>query len=119
VSLLGYLLAAGLLLILVGWLGGAIAATGERFLLNFATVPGSTSFAITEANPTPALKAPAIALAIQGISKAPDIMVLTLFWGLIGASYLLLRKDAGGQEPEDLWQPSGDTSPDLPSLPAS
>ncbi len=33
----------------------------------------------------------------------PLIAVYAVSWALIGGIYLLLRQDAGGQEPEDLW----------------
>ena len=33
----------------------------------------------------------------------PTVVVITLFWNLVGGTYLLLRRDAGGQEVEDVW----------------
>ena len=42
---------------------------------------------------------------------------LTLAFGLLGGVYLLLRRDACGQEAEDLWEPPKGPSEPLPSLP--
>ncbi|NND95969.1 MAG: hypothetical protein HKN47_01415 [Pirellulaceae bacterium] len=48
----------------------------------------------------------------------PTIVALTLFWSLVGGVYLLLRRDAGGQEVEDIWQPPPQTVEPLPKLPS-
>jgi hypothetical protein len=42
---------------------------------------------------------------------------LTLAFGLLGGVYLLLRRDACGQEVEDLWEPPKTPSEPLPRLP--
>ena len=47
----------------------------------------------------------------------PVIVTITLFWGLLGGVYLLLRRDAGGQEVEDLWLPPSEPAEPLPNLP--
>lgn len=36
------------------------------------------------------------------VMQLPWIIVITLFWAIVGGGYLLLRRDAGGQEVEDL-----------------
>lgn len=46
----------------------------------------------------------------------PQLMAFALTWSLIAACYLLLRRDAGGQEVEDLWQTPIDTPARLPKL---
>ncbi|KAA5546205.1 hypothetical protein FYK55_04765 [Roseiconus nitratireducens] len=43
--------------------------------------------------------------------------LITLGIALLGASYLLLRRDAGGQEVEDLWFPPAEVDEPLPELP--
>lgn len=49
----------------------------------------------------------------------PPVVVATLFWSLLGGVYLLLRRDAGGQEVEDLWIAPAVDRPALPELPKS
>lgn len=56
-------------------------------------------------------------LTQQVLQLFPTVVVLTLLWSLIGGVYLLLRYDAGGQDVEDLWQPSPRATPSLPSIP--
>ena len=52
------------------------------------------------------------------------IMVIVCAWlatlamGLTGGVYLLLRRDAGGQEVEDFWSPPQESDPPLPELPS-
>jgi hypothetical protein len=46
----------------------------------------------------------------------PVAVAVTLAWGLVGGVYLLLRRDAGGQEVEDVWIPPSEPAPPLPSL---
>lgn len=47
----------------------------------------------------------------------PWVVVVTLGWSLVGGIYLLLRYDTGGQEVEDLWQPTPPPKPPLPQIP--
>lgn len=49
----------------------------------------------------------------------PQCVVFALSWGLLGGIYLLLRRDTGGQEVEDLWLPVPRRGVELPSLPDS
>lgn len=42
---------------------------------------------------------------------------MTLAFGLLGGVYLLLRRDACGQDVEDLWEPTGTPREPVPSLP--
>jgi hypothetical protein len=51
------------------------------------------------------------------LSWFPLAVAVTLFWGLVGGVYLLLRWHAGGQEVEDVWTEPLRSSPPLPSLP--
>ena len=44
----------------------------------------------------------------------PIVVMITLFWGLMGGLYLLLRQSAGGQEVEDLWIPERSAPDPLP-----
>jgi len=61
---------------------------------------------------------PSVLLRTQQVLQYfPTVVVLTLAWSLLGSLYLLLRYDAGGQEVEDLWQPSPPDLPPLPDLP--
>lgn len=46
----------------------------------------------------------------------PVVMMLTMFWALVGGVYLLLRHDAGSQEIEDIWQPKPKPTTPLPEL---
>ena len=46
----------------------------------------------------------------------PLLICITLFWSLVGGVYLLLRKDSGGQDVEDLSQPTPVNKPSLPKL---
>ncbi|TWU56499.1 hypothetical protein Poly51_24100 [Rubripirellula tenax] len=48
--------------------------------------------------------------------QLPIIISVTLFWGLGGGVYLLLRAAAGGQEVEDLWIPPTAPTQSMPSL---
>jgi hypothetical protein len=47
----------------------------------------------------------------------PRLVWLTQMGTLCGGVYLLLRYDAGGQEVEDIWQPTPEPRVDLPELP--
>lgn len=49
----------------------------------------------------------------------PFVVSMTLFWSLVGGVYLLLRRDAGGQEIEDLWQPTSLPTKPLPKIPTN
>ena len=73
-----------------------------------------------------ALPLPAGGEAASGVAATADLWLrflpivtcVALSWGLVGGVYLLLRRDAGGQEVEDLWQPRPPQRPQpLPPLP--
>ncbi len=53
------------------------------------------------------------------LNHFPIAVLATLGWGLIGGVYLLLRRDAGGQDVEDIWMPPVKPRPRLPSVPNS
>ena len=53
------------------------------------------------------------------IRHLPSVVSLTLGGALVGGIYLLLRQDAGGQEPEDLWEPVARSPDRLPELPGA
>ncbi len=57
-----------------------------------------------------------IAAADSIFRHIPIVAMLTVSWALIGGVYLLIRRDAGGQEIEDLWQPVMPPPPPLPEL---
>ena len=57
-----------------------------------------------------------IATTKEFLSCVPTIVAVTVAAGLIGGIYLLLRCDAGGQEPEDIWEPPPIKKRLLPSL---
>ncbi len=59
------------------------------------------------------------AIAQEFLVRLPLVVAITLFWALVGGVYLLLRQDAGGQEVEDIWQPSEKPPAPLPELPVS
>ena len=46
----------------------------------------------------------------------PVAVAVTRAWGLVGGVFVLLRRDAGGQEVEDVWIPPAEPAPPLPSL---
>ncbi|MEM9643869.1 MAG: hypothetical protein AAF989_02650 [Planctomycetota bacterium] len=47
----------------------------------------------------------------------PACVAFALSWGMVGGTYLLLRRDCGGQEVEDLWIPERKSTTELPELP--
>ena len=47
----------------------------------------------------------------------PLVVDITLAWGCVGGVYLLLRRDAGNQELEDIWLPTPKPIVPLPELP--
>jgi hypothetical protein len=57
------------------------------------------------------------ATARDALSLIVSAWQLTLMFALLGGVYLLLRRDAGGQEVEDLWTPPSPPSQLLPDLP--
>lgn len=70
--------------------------------------------AIVSVGPTDNLQ---IVAAIKVIETIIAAWQITLFLGLLGGIYLLLRSDAGGQEAEDFWSPPTGPSQPLPELP--
>lgn len=51
------------------------------------------------------------------LASFPNVVALSLLWSLIGGVYLLLRWDAGGQEVEEIWEPTVAHRVPLPELP--
>jgi hypothetical protein len=89
------------ILTVAGWLAFAIG-----------TAAGQVSIATLElAGATRSLQLTVLAI----LGYFPQIVMLTLFWSLVGGSYLLLRFDAGGQEVEDLWMPVDESGRRLPT----
>ncbi|MDM4016820.1 hypothetical protein [Roseiconus lacunae] len=102
-QLVGYVVLAMLLVALTQWFSSAALAAA-----NFAWmhVPG----AMTHARE----------FQISAIAATASVAVawcLTLQFGLLGGIYLLLRRDTGGQEVEDFWQPDRMPQAPLPDLP--
>lgn len=99
-QLLLYLAVTGGLLWVIAGLYGCIAQTAVMFA-------ASTS-----------IDGPAVPAAVSFFAILPVVGVITVFFGCCGGIYLLLRLDAGGQEPEDLWVDGTDVKIPLPNLPA-
>ena len=59
-----------------------------------------------------------IEFSTRFLSHVPAIALITSLWSLIGGIYLLLRYDTGGQEVEDLWQPTPRPDSPLPEIPS-
>lgn len=55
--------------------------------------------------------------AVLLLEQFPRVIVITMAWGSVGGVYLLLRRDAGNQEVEDVWIPVSAPGPSLPQLP--
>ncbi len=103
IQLVFYVLFSVLLLTVVGSLASAVAWSASEIATSALWFVGSSD-------------------ALQRITSSilwrfPAVVVLTLTWSLVGGVYLLLRYDAGGQEVEDLWQPTPPERPSLPDLP--
>ena len=106
-QLVGYCLLALLLLSIIGLLAAGVSASAISVT---TAVLGMGS----DGN------APMLVRRVAALlSWFPVAVMVTLAWGLSGGIYLLLRRDAGGQEVEDVWLPPSDPQPPLPSLPRS
>jgi hypothetical protein len=89
------------ILTVAGWLALAIStAAGQVSIATLELAGSSRSLQLT---------------VLAMLSYFPQIVMLTLFWSLVGGIYLLLRFDAGGQEVEDLWMPVDESGRPLPS----
>ncbi len=95
-----YALVAAVPLCIIDGLARAVALSGS-FVLGGMIGDGESPLAST---------------VVQLLHYLPVVVSLTLVWGLVGGIYLLLRQDAGGQEPEDLWQPGAVAEGPLPTL---
>ncbi len=89
------------ILTVAGWLAAAVGAAAGQVSLAALELAGSPR----------SLQQTVISI----LSFFPLIVMLTLFWSLVGGIYLLLRFDAGGQEVEDLWLPAADSADRLPT----
>jgi hypothetical protein len=89
------------------WVIGLLASG----VASAAIVVAAEMLALTGCSPT------VLQITHQILQYFPTVVVLTLLWSLLGGVYLLLRYDAGGQEVEDLWQPTPQPTPSLPELP--
>ncbi len=85
-----------------------------------ATAAGFVAESMIGGVPAPtAIRSPLTTRLLELLAYLPVVVSLTVAGSLLGGVYLLLRQDAGGQEPEDLWAPPpGDEAP-LPELPAA
>lgn len=79
-----------------------VAAAGRSVVVTMLDLGGGTTATI--------------AAATMVCRSIPVVVSFTVAWGLIGGVYLLVREATGGQEPEDLWQPSPDDPPTMPKL---
>ena len=50
------------------------------------------------------------------LQHLPVFVSITIVWSVMGGVYLMLRRDAGGQEVEDIWVPTKNP-PELPKVP--
>lgn len=102
-QLVFYLLVSAIFLTIIGALAIAVAISASAFAsitLSFVGAPKES-----------------METAVSILDCFPAVVVLTLFWSLLGGIYLLLRYDAGNQEVEDLWQAPLVERPSLPELP--
>ncbi|MCG8651430.1 MAG: hypothetical protein MI861_16435 [Pirellulales bacterium] len=95
-----YLSVAIALLVVVGAIFTGISYAGIHIAMVALQFAGASDFVQSQ--------------TVLLLAYLPWIVVLTLFWSQVGGIYLLLRRDAGGQEVEDLWIPSPGSAPDLP-----
>lgn len=105
--LVGYGLLSILLIVVIGLLAAGVAVSA-------ASVTAALLGTADEGHAAGLVRRVATVL-----SWFPPAVMVTLTWGLVGGVYLLLRRDAGGQEVEDVWLPPADPQPPLPSLPQS
>jgi hypothetical protein len=91
------------ILFVVGFLASAVAWAASSVAASMLNLAGS-SINVTR-------------MVIGILRHLPAVIVLTVMWSLVGGVYLLLRYDAGGQEVEDLWQPTPPAKPSFPKLP--
>ena len=102
-------------LLAVGISGSALAIA-ERCLGNGLTVvSGSAAELADDRN----ISSQLTGYTAMFLASLPIVVAITLFWGLLGGVYLLLRRDAGGQEVEDLWLAPPAPAEPLPSLPVN
>ncbi len=93
------------ILLIVAALASAIARVGGEIALTMLSAAGTSAD---------------FSRSVLGIlGYYPVVVTLTLFWALVGGVYLLLRRDAGEQEVEDIWQPAPTPQPPLPELPVA
>lgn len=100
-NLIGYAILASFLIAVIYLLTRAIAMAGGFVCVAMIGLPNAS---------------PLVALVLRMLGFLPVVAAITLYWALVGGVYLLLRQDAGGQEPEDLWLPAPPAS-NLPPLP--
>ncbi|WP_182870233.1 hypothetical protein [Stieleria mannarensis] len=102
-SLVWYLFVSGAMVFVAGGLLGGVgwAASLATWGLNSLIAPDRLQ----------------LNAALEIIATLMIAWQLTLAFGLLGGVYLLLRSDAGGQEPEDLWTPRQAAKEPLPELP--
>ena len=91
------------LLVLVSWLSSRIRTAAIEVSDRMLDLSGA---------------ADSVKQASQSVLDAgPPIVVLAMLAAATGGVYLLLRRDAGGQEVEDIWQPPAIPVEPLPELP--
>ncbi|MEM8667146.1 MAG: hypothetical protein AAGG48_06500 [Planctomycetota bacterium] len=100
-----YLLIALLIGSVIWWIGRGMATAASLAATIYLEWSGCPQNVISTTNLT--------------LTAVPAVMLTTLGWGFVGGIYLLLRYDTGGQEVEDLWEPTGEPSPPLPELPTT
>ncbi|QDV61693.1 hypothetical protein [Crateriforma conspicua] len=122
--LVAYLLIGFFVVTVVSWLVGIVATgTGQMaagVIEPFAIVTNAVSSSDPSGlNVEPIAVEPCrfAGVILAGLKLLPVVIAFALSWGLIGGIYLLLRRDCGGQEVEDLWAPSvpATSLPELPS----
>ena len=102
-------------LLAVGISGSALAIA-ERCLGNGPSVASGSAAELADGKNISSRLTGHTAMFLVSV---PIVVAITLFWGLLGGVYLLLRRDAGGQEVEDLWLAPPAPAEPLPSLPAN
>ncbi|QDT09043.1 hypothetical protein [Planctomycetes bacterium K23_9] len=94
---------ATVILMLIALVAGGIAMAASTITTSALELAGASTHSVT---------------GVQFLLACfPTVVTLTLFWALVGGVYLMMRREAGGQEIEDIWVAPLPTPLPLPKLP--
>ncbi len=104
-QLTGYVLVAGVCAVVIGAMGLGVSWLCESMVRPILP-------------PVAAIEDPrGGGVVTSALHFFPSGLVFALCWGLVGGTFLLLRRDCGGQEVEDVWTPPPRRVGSLPDLP--